>query len=104
MTARRAARRERYERAVTVPAGASIDGHPVPPELFDPAAAVWHDQSAYHRYMTGLAWSMPPQERMGVTASPRRRRHDAVGGWAEDNGLTNGPYPDWARLRELFGL
>lgn len=82
MTARREARRARLATAEPV-----LEGVNVPPELLDPAAAVWHNQRAYHRFMAQHGWTMPPAERMGDTTHPANRRQAAATGWGQDNGI-----------------
>jgi hypothetical protein len=78
----------------------------VPAELRDPDAPVWHDQRAYHQFMTRHLWSLPPAERMGCLTSPANRRRHAASAWAQESGTAlrsygegNQPHPDWSRLR-----
>ncbi len=97
----------RARRRRPAPAALSSEVAP-PPELLDPAAVVWHDQRAYHRFMAAHGWAMPPAERIGCTTSPANRRQAAAAAWARESGTavrTYGdgkhPHPDWHRLRAL---
>lgn len=81
---------------VTPPA---VAGSAAPPELLDRDAEVWHSQKRYAAYMSRLRWSLPPQERFGVPASPANRRRFAAKAWADGSGTEW----DWPRLRS-WGL
>lgn len=84
--------RRRRPAPTVVPAELGAD---VPTELRDPDAAVWHDQRAYHRYMTAHGWTLPPAERMGCTTAPANRRSAAAGKWAVETGaFTTTTYGD----------
>lgn len=74
-------------------------GHRIPPELADPSHALWHNQQLYGKYMRQRGWSLPPQERLGVPASPGNRRRFAAKAWAAGSGIQW----DWPRLRS-WGL
>lgn len=98
MTARREARR-----AHLATTGAGVG---VPPELADRDHPVWHDQRAYHRWMTAHGWTLPPAERIGCTTSPANRRSAAAAAWAVTTGVCtttygDGKHPsaDWGALR-----
>ena len=75
----------------------------VPAELVDVAAPVWRDRRAYRSLMADHGWPLPVCERMGVPASPGRRRAAAVAGWASRVGVvTVYGFPDWHRLARLL--
>lgn len=78
-----------------------VDG---PKVLGDPSDPLWSDRAGWLAFMAERGWTLPSAERMGVPATPERRRRAAVDGWARDHGITHDRWPsapDRPRLRAM---
>jgi hypothetical protein len=83
----------------------TLDGVPVPPELFDADSALWSDTERYVRWMKERGWTLPPQERLlgPTSSSPANRRQAAAVRWAEEHGIVREGthFADLHRLRDM---
>lgn len=79
----------------------TVNGVPVPPELYRPSDPVWQAHAAYVAYCQRHRWKPHVADRHGrFTSSVNRHRHSASQ-FAVRAGLTSHGLPDFHELRRL---